>query len=158
MGTKADSDSKKKNLLFENWVKENIYNYNKADSVAYLVLYLLIPVIITVISLSELPKDNIARLYCYITILISVFNSIYDSFGRWNSNNKSVRNTKLFLIVLSNVFVAIYCIFIIMEILISSNLKCRFDEFLCVYFIAIIVSLFDIGACFFKDMAFRQCI
>lgn len=144
--------------IVENWVRENIYDFRKGDGAAYFVLYILIPVIITIVSLSELQEDGISIVYCYITILISALNSIYDGANRWKENKKSVHNTKIFVILGSNSVVVVYCIYIIMYILITSNVKCRFDWILLVYFFSVAVSLADIIACFSKEMTLQNCV
>lgn len=64
MGILFDKLKEKFCLLIENWARENIYNFRKGDGVAYLVLYILIPVIITRVSLSELAiNDDISIIY-----------------------------------------------------------------------------------------------
>lgn len=152
------SDKDKLRLICKSWINdaENIFDLKKGDGVAYLVLYVFIPVIITWISLNTLLIDNISIIYCYLTILISALNSMYDAANRWNTKKKSLRNTKLFFILLSNIVVAAYCIYVIMFILISKNLNCRYDWILTSYFIAIIVAIIDATHCFTKDMALRQ--
>ena len=61
-----------------NSIENNIFHCNKGDGVAYLVLYIIIPVLITALSLANMSKtDEIAEIYCYISIMISAFNCIY---------------------------------------------------------------------------------
>ena len=87
--------------------QSNIFYYRKGDGAAYLVFYIFIPVVVTAVSLLAFPENNISMVYCYVTILVSALNSIYDS-AMW----------------------------------------------LFVYFLAVLVSLLDVVACFVKDMAF----
>lgn len=141
----------------DNYAKENIFNYRKGDGIAYLVFYILIPVMVTAVSLKALPSEDTKIIYCYITILISAFNSIYDSANRWNSHVRSMYNTKIFLIMFSNSVIIVYCLFVIMYILVCEK-TLRFDWVFLTYFFAIIVSLHDIIGCFTCDMALRGCI
>lgn len=140
------------------WINENIFNSKKGDGIAYTVLYIIVPVVVTAVSLSALPEDDISIIYCYMTILISALNGIYDGWGRWNIGQKSIRNTKLFIILLSNAVVSIYCFVIIMYILIAKSTSYRHDWILLAYSIAIIVSLYDVFGCFARDMVLRVCV
>lgn len=144
--------------IYENWIKNNIFTFKKGDGVAYLILYILIPVTITAVSLSVLPKDSISIIYCYITILINALNSMYDVSNRWNSGKKTVNNSKLFIILLSDLVVAGYCGYVVLNILISKNIGCRVDWIFLVYFFTVVVAIVDIGACFAYDMALRDCV
>lgn len=160
MSTKGNVNIKKCIYEFaENMTRENMYNFKKGDGVAYCILYILIPVIITYVSLSKITgNDETSIIYCYITILVSVLNSMYDGANRWDSKNRSFRNTKLFIILFFNAIIAVYCIVVVLCILISSDLSCRRDMILFVYFGAIAVSFYDMAVCFFKDMALRNCV
>lgn len=64
------------------WVEGNIFGFKKLDGAAYLAFYILIPVIVTIASLNVLSSESIAMAYCYMTILISSLNSIYDAGNR----------------------------------------------------------------------------
>lgn len=153
MAAKENNIKKKVSLLVRNWRKENIYNFNNLDSFLYFVLYIVIPVIITSASLNALNNDGIAVVYCYITILISALNGIYDSINRWNSGIRSIRNTKLFIIIASNTVIGIYCTYVILNILINPNWNCRMDYILLVYFFTIVISLSDVCACVSKEIS-----
>jgi len=143
-------------LTYISWINANIFNFRKGDSIAYLSLYIVIPVIITWISLQVLPMDNISIIYCYLTILISSLNSIYDSANRWNSATRSVYNLKLFIIMLSNLIITIYCFYVVMYILISQSTNCRCDWILFSYIFAIIISLVDAINCFTNDIIIHE--
>lgn len=147
-------------MLKKGWVEGNIFDFKKLDGAAYLVFYILIPVIVTVVSLNVLSTEDTAIAYCYMTILISSLNSIYDAGNRWQSGIKTIRNTKIFVIIISNTVISIYCFWVIMQILISQGTYdiCRWDWILLVYFIAIIIALGDIVGCFASDMVLRDCI
>ena len=130
----------------------------KGDGIAYLAFYIIIPIIITAISLVTFPvNDNVSAIYCYITILISALNCIYDAANRWE-DKKSIRNTKLLVILLMTSIVVIYCLVVIIYILIANSTACRYDGILCVYFISVIVSFLDIGACFIKDIEIKKLV
>lgn len=143
-------------MTYISWINANIFNFRKGDSIAYLSLYIVIPVIITWISLQVLPMDNISIIYCYLTILISSLNSIYDSANRWNSATRSVYNLKLFIIMLSNLIITIYCFYVVMYILISQSTNCRCDWILFSYIFAIIISLVDAINCFTNDIIIHE--
>lgn len=145
-------------LLFANWIEDNIFMWKKGDGSAYLVLYIIIPIAVTWLSLSTLPKDDLSKIYCYMTIFISSLNSLYDAANRWQTEKRSVHNTKLFLIILSNVVVSVYCIIVILCILITGGLNVQLDALFLVYFLAVVISMIDIVACFARDMALCSCI
>lgn len=145
-------------LLVDNWVNGNIFKFRKGDGVAYLVFYIFIPVVVTAVSLVAFPEDNISAIYCYVTILISVLNSIYDGANRWLYGVKAMKNTKLFLIFISDFFVAGYCIVVIIYMLATQKTDIRFDWMLLAYFIAVVISLCDVVGCFAKDMALMNCV
>lgn len=53
--------NKENNTKFkELWINENIFQMRKADGVAYLILYVAIPIIITCVTLMNLSNDNIS--------------------------------------------------------------------------------------------------
>lgn len=166
MGLTIDQDNRKRNYSVRqqikffaiNWIENNIFMWKKGDGSAYLVLYIIIPVAVTWISLSTLPKDNISKVYCYMTIFISSLNSLYDVANRWRSEERSIHNTKLFLIVLSNVVISVYCIVVVLCILITGGLNVQFDGLFLVYFLAVVISIIDIVACFTRDMALCSCM
>lgn len=143
-------------MTYTSWINANIFNFRKGDSIAYLSLYIVIPVIITWISLQVLPMDNISIIYCYLTILISSLNSIYDSANRWNSATRSIYNLKLFIIMLSNLIIIIYCFYVVMYILISQSTNCRCDWILFSYIFATIISLVDAISCFTNDIIIHE--
>lgn len=153
---------KKKNFLpvwlKDSWIKNNMFKFKVGDATAYFVLYIIIPVVITAISLKTLSTDNLSVIYCYITIFISAANCIYDGANRWDSTTKSVLNTKIFIIFISNTVIAVYCLCVILYILISNNICRSFDKVLFVYFFTVFVSLFDVVACFVRKMAFKDCV
>lgn len=144
--------------IIKSWVNGNIFNYKKGDGVAYLVFYIFIPVVVTAVSLIAFPQDDISAIYCYVTILISALNSIYDGANRWLYGVKSTRNTKLFLIYISDFFVSGYCIVVIIYMLVAKNADIRFDWALLAYFLAVVTAGFDVVGCFAKDMALLNCV
>lgn len=57
-----------------NTKENNIFHFSKGDGVAYLVLYIVIPVLVTAFSLITIsPSDKVAEIYCYMSIMISAF-------------------------------------------------------------------------------------
>lgn len=144
--------------FWSSWMDVNIFEFKKGDGIAYVVLYIIIPVVVTAVSLSALPEDDTSIMYCYVTILISALNGMYDGANRWQSSQRTVRNTKIFIIFISNIVVSIYCFVIIMCILITKSINYRQDKILLVYFGAVIVSLYDAVSCFASEMALRSYI
>lgn len=140
-------------MFWKNWMANNIYRRKKGDGVAYFTLYIIIPIIITAVSLSVLASDNVSILYCYVTILISALNSIYDGANRWDNSEKSILNTKLFIVMAVDTLVAIYCAYVILYIMISDKANCRFDWILLVYAITFLISLVDTIGCFIPHLA-----
>lgn len=141
------------------FVKANTFKFKKGDAVGYLVFYLLIPIIITTISLIENEQSGTENsIYCYMTILISSLNAMYDGGNRW-INGKSPQNIKIFIIFLSNIIVSTYCIVMILGMLILNDkhfFQC--DQLFLAYIGSVCVTLFDIVACFMKDMALSSYI
>ena len=144
--------AKAKAIVFS-WTHNNIYNHRLTDCMLYLILYIIIPIIITGVSLYSLDNSVAPAVYCYLTIFISAANCIYDAINRWKHDEKSVINTKIVIIILFTGIVFVYCIFEIISILILEKVEFRFDCFLWAYFGAVIVVLIDIASCFAKNLA-----
>ena len=141
----------------KNWINGNIFKYNKVDGGAYLFFYVLIPIIVTVVSLNVSETDYTAIAYCYLSILISAFNCLYDSANRWNAEQSTV-NVKLFCMMLANVIIVGYCLVVIFWVLVLSDTTCRMDAILYVYLFSVAISVGDIIACYSKDMALYSCL
>lgn len=148
----------RKNIKSIQWHKENIFNFKKADGVAYLIFYIIIPCLVTVFSLLDYPSDSNARIYCYVSILISALNCIYDAFNRWVNNQKTLKNGKLFFMMIGASIIVIYCFFIIFSMLLIDNADYRQDSFLLAYFLVIVIAISDIVCCFTKEIVWMGCI
>ena len=141
-----------------NSIENNIFHCNKGDGVAYLVLYIIIPVLITALSLANMSKtDEIAEIYCYISIMISAFNCIYDGANRWDKG-KSIRNTKIFLIHMCNGIISLYCIAEILQMTLLGNDLFKNEYIFLIYFIAVTIALHDIYMCFGQDLVWKDCL
>lgn len=136
----------------------NIFGFRMGDATAYLAFYIVIPIVVTYISLGVLSPDAVSGAYCYMTILVSVLNGIYDAGNRWNVGTRCKRNTKLFVICLSNSIVAVYCLCIIFCVLIMHRLGSRYDWILLAYLGTCFVAIWDIAASFLKDMSLQDTI
>lgn len=145
------------NTIFEKFNEENIFNFNKVDAVAYLALYILIPCFVTSLSLLDYPNEIREIIYCYLSILISALNCIYDASNRWIAK-KSLKNGKLFLIIIGSFTIAGYCILVIFSILLVEQGWIRCDYFLLIYFLVVIIAIIDIVCCFTKEIAWTKCI
>lgn len=141
-----------------NSIENNIFHCSKGDGVAYLVLYIIIPVLITTLSLANMSKtDKVAEIYCYISIMISAFNCIYDGANRWDKG-KSIRNTKIFLIHMCNGIIALYCIAEVLQMTLLGNVLFENEYIFLIYFIAIAIALHDIYMCFGQDLVWKDCL
>lgn len=148
----------KNGAVVEDWVNNNMFGFRKGDGAAYFVFYILIPVTITWISLAAFPSDDIAAIYCYVTILVSALNCIYDAGNRWVAGKKALKNTKLFLVILSAGMVVTYCVVVIFTMLMTKDTSCRCDGWLLAYTVVVVVAVIDIISCFAADMAWRSCV
>lgn len=143
--------------IVKNWANNNIYDLNKRDGILYLIFIILIPVIITYISLKSFPSDRTAAVYCYLSILISALNSLYDITNRWKYKQRSMVNTKLFIMALPIIIVIAYCMYGVFCNLLTPNMNNRSDIWLYTYFLTIGIAIGDILACFAQDMVLIDC-
>lgn len=134
--------------IYATWNKSNIFDFKLGDSIAYAVLYLFLPVIITVTSLIAFPENTASAAYCYVSIMISAINAIYDNALRWLPKEKATfKNIKLLIMLIPNTIIAGYALFEILAILATQNIAWRFDGILLVYFIAVLVAFSDFFEC-----------
>lgn len=140
--------------FLKKWVRNNIFNFRKGDASAYLVLYIILPILITCLSI-KYPSDNIATTYCYLTIFVSAVNGIYDAANRWIG--KSFKNVKLFIAILGCSGVCIYTLYVIFSLLITKAVT-KYDGFLLIYLLVLFIALPDVIACFMADMAYKDCV
>lgn len=139
-------------------MNSNIFNFRIGDATAYLVFYIVIPVVVTYITLRVLSTDMVSGVYCYVTILVSILNGIYDAANRWNVGIKGIRNTKIFVIYLSNGVVGIYCLYIIFYMLIMHEMGPRPDMILFAYLGTCFVAIWDAASAFVKDMSLKDAV
>ncbi len=139
-------------------MNSNIFSFKLGDATAYLIFYIVILVMVTYISLRVQSADIVSRTYCYVTILISVLNGIYDAANRWKRGIKCRCNTKLFVIFLSNGIIILYCLYIIFYVLIIHKIGYRFDAILLAYLGTCSVAIWDAAAVFLKDMSLKDAI
>jgi len=151
------SPRRSKNKFREELAKNNVFSFRKGDAIAYLVFYILIPILVTVISLVNFPSNDIAAAYCYVTILVSALNSIYDAGNRWDNGVKTLKNTKLFVMGLGYTIVAVYAAYVVFYVLIAKTMV-RCDWWLITYFLGVIVAMFDFAACFLAEMSFKRLV
>lgn len=79
-------------------MNNNIFEGRIGDDTAYFAFHVVIPIVITTVSLSVPSTEPISNIYCFVTILASIFNGIYDAGNRWRPNERSRRNLKLSII------------------------------------------------------------
>lgn len=139
-----------KNL--SDWAKENvftgnIFEGNLVDGSLYFVLYIVIPIIITSISLIGLDNADLINIAsCYLTIFISSLGCIYDAINRWEDRNGAKRNRKLILMICCLICVAIYCLVVIFGALYAKR-DLRNDYWLLAYVFSNIIAGMDIINC-----------
>lgn len=143
----------------EHTIEMNIFSFKKIDGAAYFIFYIVLPIIITSISLYAFPSDMAPGIYCYVTILISALNCCYDAGNRWLPGKKSKRNTKLFVVVLFLSVVVLYCLTVILGTLIANGGWLRIcDWILLAYIVANVIAVIDVVQCFTLDMAWKTCV
>lgn len=152
---KKEKKEKKGTNLMDCWINENIFGRKKLDGAAYFALYIIIPIVITSITLMTLTDDSNSIIYCYMSIFISAINCIYDAMNRWKFDMKCILNTKLFIIIICNVIIIVYCIISVFYILMSKGASIRCDWLLLFYIVGAIVAVIDILVCFADNMAFK---
>lgn len=139
-------------------INANIFDGKMLDSSLYLIFYVIIPVIVTVFSLIEFPTETVPGIYCYVTILVSGLNGIYDASNRWRSQEKSRRNGKILAIGICDVVVVFYCFAVIISALIASSVNFRWDWILLVYIGTIVIVLNDALVSVSQYVAWKELI
>lgn len=140
--------------LSVNLLRFNIFQRRKWDGITYAILYIVVPVFSTLVTLLNIQNTERALAYCYLTILISIANCIYDASGRWRKKQPFL-NLKLTIIIVMNILIGLYCFFEFLMILVGGNFAYRFDWFLAFYLVAVIVAVFDFVLCFSGDFAIK---
>lgn len=151
-----DTKQTKQFSLMQSWNRCNIFNYNKLDASLYMIFYLVIPILITSISIYTTLSEVVALAYCYLSILISALNGIYDAINRWKSFIKTVHNTKILLIILANGAVCVYCLYIVLYTLMKNKIPARCDLFLLAYLVTIVISAWDFWNCIANELALKE--
>lgn len=134
----------------------NIFDSRVGDATGYLAFYVVIPVLITVMSLRVFPTKLVSGVYCYVTIFVNVLNGIYDGANRWRSGIKCRRNAKILAILFFDGIVAVYCLYVIFSVLIMNNMDCRNDCILFVYVGTCFIAIWDFVASFLKDVTLKK--
>lgn len=137
-------------------VNDNIFNRSIGDAVAYFVLYGVIPILATFLSLRAASSNIVSEVYCYVTILITVLNSAYDGSARWRSSDKCRKNTKILSIWIADGILAIYCIYFILSFMIMETIEYRCNLILFTYTIPVLIALWDMGVLFSEHIALRK--
>ena len=142
--------------FFKNYIviENNIYSTNKVDAVLYLAVYVLVPVVVTLVGFLAGSKEPMDSIYWYISIIITTIGVLYDCYGRWDANDKSIKNTKIFLMGVSAVIILAYSFFEI--VCISQGLEHRDDRLLLTYALLSIIAIIDLMICFCRNMAFSS--
>lgn len=148
--------SKFRNFLSQ-WAENNIFKFKKHDSFMYIGLYVAIPIIVTLLSLRHASDTSVKLVYCYTTILISGAGSLYDAVNRWKSKSKSFLNFKLLFILVPDFIICAYCIVEIMSYMIG-QLFYVWDYLLCVYFVAVAVSIMDFFMCWTREVTIGKIV
>lgn len=145
-----------KKILGE-WLKDNLFRFRVWDAGAYFFLYLLIPVIISYVSLKT-AREQPEIIYSYLSILISALNCIYDAANRWNTESKSIINLKLLVMIIVLAVISAYCIYMIIAKLLNLSGGIFFDEIFYVYYIIAAIAIVDIMVCLGRGVALKAYI
>ena len=127
--------------------ENNIFRLRVADSLAYFVFYVAIPIFTAYASLARQSMSNNERIYSYVTIMISSLNCIYDACSRISNTPRAKK--KLLLIICGAGTVFLYCLYIVCTIPLE-NMQWRCDYFLLVYSLVFIIALKEIAPCIAK--------
>ena len=129
--------------------EHNIFQGNITDALIYMILYRLVPTIVTWLSLySEV--DNLAVVYFYVTTLITISGIGYDIYSRWRINDKITR-IKLSIICVPVFVIFSYSLYEILHILISNRYN-RYDEIFYVYILSWIIAFEEFIVCFLNSI------
>lgn len=145
------------------WIENNIFEGNIFqeriyDGTLYFVLYIVLPIIITSVSLIALRNADVMNVaYCYITIFISSLGCIYDAINRWEQKDGSERNRKLFIMILCLICVVIYCLVVIFAALIP-RMIIRKDVFLLAYVVSNVIAIMDAANCVLIKLAKQKIV
>ncbi len=141
------------------WNRYNVFEFKLSDSIAYMCLYIALPVFITITSLISFPNVVASAAYCYVSIMVSAINCIYDNALRWTPRETpSFKNVKLLCALIPNAVVALYCAFEIVTILIMQSFDLRCDSLLLVYVVPIFIATKDFVECVKQRVAGMSCI
>lgn len=139
------------------WGEDNIFDSRKWDMLAYFIVYLLLPITTATISLLSLKTGAIEKAYCYWSILINAVGCLYDAASR-KSQVKSVKNLKVYMIIGATLVVLIYCVINLVDVLMSTNIVPRCDDFMWAYLVVVAIWLIDAFIGIGKDIAFTKCV
>lgn len=131
----------------DNVFKGNIFHGKLVDGCLYFVFYIVLPIIITSVSLLALENADLINIAaCYLTIFISSSGCIYDAINRWDDRDGIERNRKLFVMILFLVCAVIYCLVVILGTLLA-QIDLRNDYFLLAYVFSNVIAIMDLVNC-----------
>lgn len=144
-------NSKKFNSFVLNWGQQVIFK-GPLDGLFYIILYLVLPTIITIFSLkfsSPVAGDEIeaeimaaryaSMAYCYFTISVSAAGCIYDAACRWEK--ESFKVIKLSIIIVVSLIIFFYSL--VQAIGAAIHIDIRQDLVLLVYGINYFIAIID---------------
>ena len=149
--TKKPGKPQKTVLTVHSWAANNIFHFRMWDGLLYAMLYVLAPIFVTWISLDTIEGDLVAAAYCYFCIMLSASSCFHDALGRFEAKRRSVRNTKLRLILLASFIAFAYGLFQFLTISIGKTLDYRNDVVLYLYLPAVAVATIDFIALFGRE-------
>lgn len=156
--TKKDQKPSKACLaFFRGWAESNIFLFRRWDGMLYGFLYILIPIIITFVSLTLSENELILVANCYLMLIINAANCFYDALGRWD-DNVPLKKWKLGVLFGASIAVFVYGFIQLVAILGFSSQNLRRDGLLCLYLPAVAVTLIDILALSAKRAALRSIV
>lgn len=149
----------KKNVIdaVKNWTLANIFKTRKWDSMLYLILYIVIPVITTWVSSIAIGDTDVAMAaYFFLTTGISAFSCLYDIASRWDSDGNRIINLKLFIIAIPITAISIYCLSTLIYTLVSNKVDLSSTWVFYLYLIPLIICIHDICFCFINDILRKE--
>ena len=125
------------------WIKNNVFDDDVMDASLYLIFYIAIPITMGLISMSVSQNKPLERIYCYIGLIINACGCGYDLINRREKKDKSVKNTKLWIMGASVTAVIIACLIgiVLVTLKVSTAIP---DAILFSYFAVVFIALSDI--------------
>ena len=138
------------------WAASNMFLFRRWDGLCYIFFYIIIPIVLALIGLHTSQNDA-ALANCYLSIVISALNCLYDTFGRWN-DNMPTKKIKLSVIMFCCFVVFTYAFIQFAAGLAGDIQAFRNDMILCMYAPAVIIGALDAGSLLSRTDALKELV